>query len=143
MHRTVMPGWIYVADVLTYNGYEGVMIGGTGYIRGMPQKRIDEHLRSEIYQRFKLINVHAVADVRSCEDEIKGRLDGTISGDPAFVAPGFSEIFTKKASPEMIAELVVCLFNRQFEKAEAISAKYRQVAKEVDGRHKCRSRVLT
>ena len=138
-----MPGWIYVANVLTYNRFEGVMIGGTGYTRGMPQKRIDEHLRSEIYQRFKLINVHAVADVRSCEDEIKGRLNGTISGDPAFVAPGFRKKFTKKASPEMIAELVVCLVNRQFKKAEAIGAEYRQVATEVDGRHQCRSRVLT
>lgn len=127
METTLVPGWIYVANVLTYNGYEGVKIGGTEYTRGTPQKRINEHLRSDKFEWFELIEVHPVADVWNCETEIKERLNGTQTGNPMFVAPGFREVFTKNASPELIAELVVNKFNRQIEKAEAIGAKYRQI----------------
>ena len=96
MEPTLTPGWIYVANVLTYNGYEGVKIGGTEGTRGTPQKRIKEHLRSGKFKEWELIDIHPVADVWYCEDEIKGRLNGTISGDPVFVAPGFREVFSKK-----------------------------------------------
>ena len=60
MEQTLTPGWIYVANVLTWNGYEGVKTGGT---ERDVQERIDEHLSSGDFKKFELIETYPVGEV--------------------------------------------------------------------------------
>ena len=70
--ETLTPGWIYVANVLTYNGYEGVKIGGTEGTRGTPQKRIDEHLRSVSLNGLNLLTSILLQMFGTVKPKLKG-----------------------------------------------------------------------
>ncbi len=117
------PGWIYVANVLTWNGYEGVKIGGT---ERAVQERINEHLSSGDFKSFELIETYPVGDVWVCESHIKK----TLSGDPAEIAPSFTEVWSKSIRPELIAPVYAYLYSGQTEKSDKALKVYQDFAKQ-------------
>ena len=117
------PGWIYVANVLTHNDYEGVKVGGT---ERPVQERINEHLRSGDFKSFELIETYPVGDVWVCEGHIKWNL----SLDPEETAPTFNEVWSKRIRPEIIAAVYAYLYSGQTEKSDKALKRYQDLAKQ-------------
>jgi hypothetical protein len=98
------PGYIYAANVITYNGYEGIKVGMT---TRTPAQRYKEHRASGDFRKFEPINAWPVPAVRFIEGWIQGVLDQPTVA----IAPGFREVYTATVSPEMVAEMAAHLAN--------------------------------
>tara|TARA_A100001011_G_scaffold45204_2_gene42319 strand:+ start:326 stop:964 length:639 start_codon:yes stop_codon:yes gene_type:complete len=102
-----------------------VKIGGT---ERTVQERVDEHMRSGDFKSFELIETYPVGDVWVCEKHIKWNL----SLDPKWVAPSFTEVWSKSITPELIAAVYAYLYSGQTEKSDKALKRYQELAKQND-----------
>ena len=114
------PGYIYTAEVLTWNGYEGVKIGMT---TRTPMERYREHKTSGDFHRFSPMNSWPVPNVRFVERLIKK----TMSTASIATAPGFTEVFTPTVNPEIVAECLVHVANGRQDEYQRLQAKYNRL----------------
>lgn len=114
------PGYIYTAEVLTWNGYEGVKIGMT---TRTPIERYREHKASGDFHRFSPMNSWPVPNVRFVERLIKK----TMRNASVATAPGFTEVFTPTVNPEIVAECLVHVANGRQDEYQRLEAKYNRL----------------